>query len=137
MPRSELTHLGGVSEDALLRVAEQYYGKAYSNSAVLSRLINHMRWPREPHEDSWNVLKSRKGAQSPQLPDFLAFSSDSDRSKGETGSCCKSMHLLSLCFCFFGWPLLPVPSSATSHACSRAVIQWLGGTFVVTVLLGF
>ena len=38
-----------------------------------------------------------------QLPDFLAFSSDSnrrggppplsDRSKGETGSCCKSMHL--------------------------------------------
>ena len=33
-----------------------------------------------------------------QLPDFLAFSSDSDRSKGETGSCCKSMHLLSLFF---------------------------------------
>ena len=26
-------------------------------------------------------------------------------------------------------------ASATSHACSRAVIQWLGGTFVVTFIL--
>ena len=64
----------------------------------------------------------------------------SDRSKGETGSCCKSMHFSLFLFsgyrplCFFGGSQC-VLSSAMSHSCSRAVIQWLGGAFVVTFIL--
>ena len=79
-----------------------------------------------------------------ELPDFLAFRGDSNRRGeerppphrtgprmrlGAAGACIYYV-------CFSCWSLLPVPTSAASHACSRALIQWLGGTFAVTVLLG-